>query len=43
MSVKGRVAARVESAAPRVDPRLAFGAGAAVALGLVAAVRRRRD
>jgi len=28
---------------PRVDPRLAFGAGAAVALGLVAAVRRRRD
>jgi membrane protein len=27
----------------RVDPRLAFGAGAAVALGLVAAVRRRRD
>jgi len=26
-----------------IDPRLAFGAGAAVALGLVAAVRRRRD
>jgi membrane protein len=31
------------SGVARVDPRLAFGAGAAVALGLVAAVRRHRD
>jgi membrane protein len=30
------------SRSSRVDPRLAFGAGAAVALGLVAAVRRHR-
>jgi hypothetical protein len=27
----------------RLDPRLAFGAGAAFALGLVALVRRRQD
>jgi membrane protein len=31
------------SRAARLDPRLAFGAGAATALGLVAMLRRRRD